>query len=292
MPCLKILFTLHSLLFTCMSFPYHVVDLTHTLDENIPSWTGKCGFHQEIKLDYDEQSSCRPLSKLAADDAVPGASSAQRLSVQKVLEDAHDATTQCASAVELRKRPVSFRVQQLKMHAGIGTHLDAPAHCSLGKATINELDLNNLVAPCVVIDVSARADEHYSVSQTDITAFEAIHGIIEPNSFVIIRTGWDRFWKEPKKYHNNFLFPSISKEAATLLLQRNIVGLGIDTLSPDRPESGYPVHGVILDAEKYIIENVAHSDRLPQKGSWIIALPIKTRNGTEAPLRLIALLPK
>lgn len=226
-----------------MSFPYHIIDLTHTLDEKIPSWTGKCGFHQEVKLDYDPTSD------------------------------------------------ISFRVQQLKMHAGIGTHIDAPAHCSLGKATIEQLNLNNLIAPCVMIDVSAQAHESYTVSLDDLALFEKKQGPIGPNSFVLIRTGWDQFWNQPERYHNNFLFPSVSKEAATFLLQRNIAGLGIDTLSPDRPDSDYPVHAAILGAEKYIIENVANSTSLPPTGSFILALPIKTRHGTEAPLRLVGLIP-
>ena len=227
-----------------MSFPYRIIDLTHTLNESIPSWTGSCGFHQEIKLDYD-----------------------------------------------LTTSDVSFRVQQLKMHAGIGTHIDAPAHCSIGKATVEQLDLNSLIAPCVTIDVSAQAHESYIVSLDDLALFEKKQGIIEPNSFVLIRTGWDQLWNQPKRYHNNFLFPSVSKEAADLLIERRTVGLGIDTLSPDRPESGYPVHATFLGSEKYIVENVANSASLPPTGSFILALPIKTRHGTEAPLRLIALIP-
>lgn len=225
-------------------FPYHIIDLTQTLNESIPSWTGSCGFHQEVKLDYD-----------------------------------------------LTTSDVSFRVQQLKMHAGIGTHIDAPAHCSLGKATIDELDLNNLIAPCVMVDVSTQAHENYLVSLDDIIAFEKKHGAIEPKSFVIIRTGWEKFWQEPKKYHNNYRFPSVSKDAADFLIQRKAVGLGIDTLSPDSPGSGYPVHAAFLGSEKYIVENVANSASLPPKGSFILALPIKTLHGTEAPMRLVGLIP-
>ncbi len=226
-----------------MSFPYRIIDLTHTLDEAIPSWNGSCGFHQEVKLDYNTTNS-----------------------------------------------DISFRVQQLKMHAGIGTHIDAPAHCNLGKKTIDELNLNNLIAPCIVIDVSNSADEDYSLSAEEIELFEKTHSFITPRSFVIVRTGWDRFWREPEKYHNNYRFPSVSQKAAELLIKREVVGLGIDTLSPDRPESGYPVHAAFLGAEKYLIENIAHANLLPATGSWIMALPLKTRHGTEAPLRLVGLI--
>ena len=185
---------------------------------------------------------------------------------------------------------VKFRVQQIKMHAGIGTHMDAPAHCIPGGKTIDELPLEQLVAPCVVIDVSAKAHERYSVSVQDITNFEAQHGKIPKDTFVIIYTGWDQFWNEPEKYRNNLVFPNISIEATELLLERNIIGLGIDTLSPDRPEEGYHVHQLLLGNGKYIVENVANAKQLPPTGSHSLALPIKTLGGTEAPIRVIGMI--
>lgn len=70
------------------------------------------------------------------------------------------------------------------------------------------------------------------------------------------------------------------------------MGLGIDTLSPDRPGAGYPVHQLFLGAGKYLIENVANAVKLPAVGSYILALPLKLLQGTEAPLRLVALINK
>ncbi|MCI5057750.1 MAG: cyclase family protein, partial [Flavobacteriales bacterium] len=110
--------------------------------------------------------------------------------------------------------------------------------------------------------------------------------------FVIIYTGWEQYWGTPEKYRNNYVFPSISKEAASLLLDRQIVGLGIDTLSPDRPEDGFPVHHLILGADKYIIENIANASKLPSVGAHTFALSIKIQGGTEAPLRLVGMFRK
>lgn len=129
--------------------------------------------------------------------------------------------------------------------------------------TIDELNLNDLLAPCLVIDVSAKVHERYSVSVADIEEFEEKHGLIKTGSFIIIQTGWERFWGEPEKYRNNLVFPCVSNAAAHFLLKRNIAGLGIDTLSPDRPEEDYPVHAALLGAGKYIVENIANSAKLP-----------------------------
>jgi kynurenine formamidase len=227
-----------------MKFPYKVIDLTHTISPDAPTWEGDCGFSHDIMLDY---ASC---------------------------------TT-----------PVKFRVQKFNMVAGIGTHIDAPAHCIPGGKTIDGLGLDELIVPCIVIDVSRRANESYLVTLDDIIAFEQSHGHIAEGCLVIIRTGWDQFWEQPEKYRNNLVFPSVINETAQYLLKRGIMGLGIDTLSPDRPDSGYPVHAALLGAGKYIIENVANTGMLPPTGSFVFVLPFKIKEGTEAPVRLIALIP-
>lgn len=187
---------------------------------------------------------------------------------------------------------VQFKVHTISMHAGIGTHMDAPAHCYPNGRTIEQISLTDCIAPYMVVDISAKAKETYLCSKQDILEFEASYGQVQPGHFVIIRTGWDRFWTEPDKYRNNLQFPSISKEAAELLASRDIVGLGIDTLSPDLPESGYPVHQVLLESGKYIVENVANAHLVPPKNSYILALPLPIAGGTEAPVRLVALLQK
>lgn len=183
-----------------------------------------------------------------------------------------------------------FRVMKISMHAGIGTHMDAPSHCIPGGKCITDFDLNEFCVPCIVIDVSDRAHEHYRVTTSDIAEFESTHGLISENSCVMIKTGWSKFWGEPHKYHNNHIFPSVSGEAANLLLQRGATALGIDTLSPDCPERGFKVHRAFLGAGKILIENVANLNNMPSIGAYVMVLPIKVKDGTEAPIRLVGLI--
>ncbi len=183
---------------------------------------------------------------------------------------------------------VKFRVQSIQMVAGIGTHMDAPAHCIPGAATILEIPLQSLITPCRVIDVSDKTHERYCVTTDDIKTFEDEYGMIPKGTLIIIHTGWDQWWDQPEKYRNKLVFPSVSKRAAELLLARDIVGLGIDTLSPDTANSGFPVHELFLGAGKYIIENIANAKKLGAIG-YSIALPIKIQGGTEAPIRLVGM---
>jgi kynurenine formamidase len=167
--------------------------------------------------------------------------------------------------------------------------MDAPAHCFKGGATIDELSLENLVTECVVIKIP-NADEGYCIMPDVVRDFENTHGRIPEHAFVIFATGWSARWTQPEMYRNNLQFPSVHETTAQLLLERNISGLGTDTLSADTGKNGFPVHQAILGAGKYLVENIAHAEALPETGSRVAVLPLKIKEGTESPVRLIGLL--
>ena len=189
------------------------------------------------------------------------------------------------------------RTQQFNIGSNTGTHLDAPAHFEQHAQMIDDIPLDKLIVPACVIDVSSKASEDYRISVDDIIAFEKKHGQISAGSLVIGNTGWHRHWIEPKKYrnldpHNVMHFPGFSLEAAKHLLQRSIVGIAIDTLSPDGADSTFPVHKLLLHAGKYIIENIANIEKLPPIGAYVIALPLKIHDAVEAPMRIVGLVPQ
>lgn len=184
--------------------------------------------------------------------------------------------------------PFLFRVQNMNSRAGVGTHIDAPAHVIPGGATIDQLQVEDLITHGVVIDVSKEANENYMIIPAVIEKFEKENGLIPEHSFVIFYTGWSKYWDNREKYHNGHLYPGVHESTAEVLIQRNVAGLGIDTLSPDNGEDAFPVHGIILGAGKYIVENVANADKLPKTGFKVAVLPTKIKDGTEAPVRLIA----
>jgi kynurenine formamidase len=192
-----------------------------------------------------------------------------------------DCTTDC-----------KFLVQRIETLAGIGTHIDAPAHCFPGGKTVSDLSLETLISPCIVLDLSSEAHADYHITIETIKDFENQHGNIWKETFVIFYTGWDQYWTTPEKYRNDYHFPSVSKEVAQYLVAEEIVGIGVDTLSPDRPESGYPVHQILLSSGKYIVENIANARLLPTIGSYIFAMPLRFAKGTEAPIRLLGMVQK
>lgn len=189
---------------------------------------------------------------------------------------------------------------EMVINTSAGTHIDAPSHFFDNKCTIDILPLKQLLAPVCVIDVSTKAHGDYALSLQDIHAYETAFGKIPKNCMVVGYTGWSRFWTDSKAYRNcdengNMHYPVFSMEAIECLLERGIAGIAIDSFSPELirvSQTSFPIHERLLNAEKYIIENLANGHLLSPKGTYMIALPLKVQKGGEAPARVIGLIPK
>lgn len=184
-----------------------------------------------------------------------------------------------------------------------GTHIDAPIHFAEGRATVDEIPPERLTGPAAVIDVVARCTDNreYEVQVSDLVEWERRHGRIPEHAIVLIRTGWGRYWPDRVRYlgtptpddAQTLHFPGLSAQAAEFLATRRIIaGVGIDTASIDPGRSpDFPVHRILNGANRYILENVAGLDRLPEHGAVLYAWPMKIKGGTGGPVRIIAQLP-
>jgi len=182
-----------------------------------------------------------------------------------------------------------------------GTHLDAPNHFVEGQTSVDKLPLKQLFGPAVVVDVRQQVagNPDYQLMPADITNFEQAHGRIPENAIVFMYTGWDQRWNDYDKYKNAdankiLHFPGFSNDAAKMLVdQRNIAGIGIDTLSVDYGMStDFMVHHISHGKGKFNLENVANLGSIPVAGAFVIVAPIKVENGTGGPARIFALVRK
>ena len=181
------------------------------------------------------------------------------------------------------------RVNEIDMDAGIGTHIDLPSHFSRSDVTGDKTNINHFIGSGVVIDVSNKANCNYIVTIDDIKEFEKKYDLSFYKIFIFFFTGWSKYWHNKDLYINNYKFPSIHKEVASYLVEKRVMGIGVDTLSPDlMSNKGFPVHKILLKNGIYIIENIANLNLLPNSGFTIFALPLKLKNITESPIRLIA----
>ncbi|MDH3733004.1 MAG: cyclase family protein [Gemmatimonadota bacterium] len=185
-----------------------------------------------------------------------------------------------------------------------GTHLDAPIHFSRGADAVDEIPLDRLLGPAVVVDVTDHVTPDYLVSVADFEAFETEHGRIPDGSILLIRTGWSERWPDREAYLGTPLegaaaipelhFPGIAPDAARWLAEnRSIDALGIDTPSIDHGQSAdFETHVVLYGAGIPGLENVTNVGELPETGSYVLALPMKIAGGSGAPVRIVAFVPE
>lgn len=184
-----------------------------------------------------------------------------------------------------------------------GTHIDAPLHFALGRDAADQIPLERLVAPAVVVDVTAAAerDPDYLVTSADVQAWETEHGEIPDGAILLLRTGFSNRWPDAERYLGTaergaeavplLHFPGIDPDLATwLVTNRSIGAVGIDTASVDFGQSTlFESHRILYEANIPGLENLTALDRLPPTGAFLIALPMKIAGGSGAPLRAIAI---
>jgi kynurenine formamidase len=184
-----------------------------------------------------------------------------------------------------------------------GTHLDAPVHFAERGQAADEVPLERLIGPGIVIDVSSRAaaDPDYRLTPADVEAWEKRNGAVPQGAIVLLRTGWSARWPDAKRYlgsdvpgdASDLHFPAYGEAAARLLVERRKAAvLGVDTASIDHgPSQDFPVHRLAAASNVPGLENVARLEELPETGAWVVALPMKIAGGSGGPVRIVALLP-
>ena len=186
-----------------------------------------------------------------------------------------------------------------------GTHIDSPIHFAEGKKTVDQIELSQLNAPGVKIDITAEAnaDRDYQVTVDDIKEWEAANGRIPEWSIILLYTGFGSKWPDKKAYlgtdqrgdeaAKDLHFPGLHPDAAKWLVEnRKFKAIGIDTASIDHGQSAdFKTHVTLMTANIPAFENVANLHKIPEKGFHVIAMPMKIKGGSGAPLRIAAFIP-
>ncbi len=86
-------------------------------------------------------------------------------------------------------------------------------------------------------------------------------------------------------------FPGFHPDATALLIEeRDVTGIGVDTLSLDfGPSTDFATHVTLLQAGKYGLEGIAALASVPPSGALVIVGGPKFMNGSGGPSRVMAL---
>lgn len=186
-----------------------------------------------------------------------------------------------------------------------GTHVDAPVHFAANTQSVDQIPLERLIGNAIKIDVSARAlnEPDYLVSIEDLKGWEEKEQTAIPEgAIVLLETGYSEYYTDRKKYMGTdkrgeeavkeLHFPGLDPQAAEWLISnRSIDAIGIDTPSIDYGQSEFfEAHVALLSQNIPVFENLTNLNRLPPRNFEVIALPMKIKNGSGGPLRIVALI--
>ena len=188
-----------------------------------------------------------------------------------------------------------------------GTHFDAPIHWVSGKDlpnnAVDTIPAAKLVGPAFVLDCSRESakDPDFLLTRKFIVDWEKKHGRITPRSWVLMRTDWSKR-TDPAEFQNydetGQHTPGPDVDAVKFLVgERDILGFGTESIGTDAGQAyhlrpPYPCHSLMHGSGRYGLQCLANLDRLPASGAVIFAAPLKIRQGSGSPLRVLALVEK
>lgn len=174
--------------------------------------------------------------------------------------------------------------------SAFGTRMDAPIHRENGAWAAEAVSPDRLVAPLVVLDVTAQAakDPNYEISLADIADWEEAHGHVPAGAVVIAHSGWKVPLDLPQEPLPHAYF---ARDAVEFLVRaRSVYAIGIDAPNVDAVNAAnMPIRQYLGENHIYSLANVANLNDAPVSGAMIVAGPTVIRNAAGAPVRLLAL---
>jgi len=175
-----------------------------------------------------------------------------------------------------------FAERKITMFSHTGTHLDAPAHILADGWSLDQLAVERFIGPACKIRPAV--EDRGRIELSDLEPYQRL---IAGNEFVLIETGWSRYWGRMEYFQD---YPVLTPAAARWLAGFPLKGLGIDAISIDEAGSrDFPIHRILLGQEWVIIENLTNLEILPDHGFSFAGLPLKIQAGDGSPVRAVAL---
>jgi arylformamidase len=161
---------------------------------------------------------------------------------------------------------------RISLDVHTGTHVDAPLHMMNDGATIESIQIEQLIRPCKVFDLTHLEEK---IQEKDIQ-----HLSIEKGDFVLFKT------KNSFDETFNFDFIYVAQCASRLLAERHIAGVGIDALGIERAQEDHPTHRTLMEKNIIIIEGLRLKE-VPEGNYFMVAAPLKIMGTDASPARIV-----
>ncbi len=170
-------------------------------------------------------------------------------------------------------------ISHLSCCAHTGTHVDAPRHYIERGASVEQLPLDVLIGPALVVEFPKEVD---IITRVHMEAANIPLG----TKRLLCKTRNSRLWKNPR-HAFTLDFVSIASDAATWLVERQIALIGVDYLSVESYHtSDARTHRTLLGAGVVVVESL--NLRNIEPGEYdLTCLPVKVVGSDGAPARAI-----
>ena len=168
-------------------------------------------------------------------------------------------------------------VTHLSAPVHMGTHVDAPDHFLNNGNTVEDIPLDYLVGPVLVLEVPSPE----VITAGDLDALK----IPEGTRRIIFKTSNSEYWKgEQHTFQKNFV--ALGSDAAARLVELGLNVVGVDYLSVAAYNDPVPTHKILLEAGVLIIEGLDLS-RVSAGEYKLYCLPLKIAGSDGAPARVL-----
>jgi len=189
-----------------------------------------------------------------------------------------------------------YYMNRLTMTEHTSTHMDAPCHFVEGAWCVDEIPVRRLYGVAVVMDASRYVSSpNDTITASEIRMWESVTGLRVPRGgILLVYTGWSDYWGLYDSWDEYMEatgggFPGFSEDAADLLLERGVIGVGIDTLSIDpAPSTDFIFHKKLLATNAWALENVRIPREILNSYVFLFVAPMKIDQGSGAPTRIFA----
>ncbi len=190
-----------------------------------------------------------------------------------------------------------FNLKELRVNEHTGTHVDSPMHFSADGMSVDEIPVDKLIVPLVVVDIRAKAaeDADAQVTPDDLRAWISANGDLPAGCCVAMNSGWGDKINDPAFRNPDAAgamhFPGFHLEAAQMLMEEaDVAGIAVDTLSLDYGMSpDFATHYAWLPSGRWGVECIANLDAVPALGATLVVGAPKHRRGTGGPARVFTL---
>jgi arylformamidase len=173
----------------------------------------------------------------------------------------------------------SANVSTIRLGDHTGTHVDPPIHFIEGRGTMDDIPLDALIGPCLVLEYTGdgNIDGEWLAAQRVPPGTERI----------LFKTPNSELWRDVAHPFTRD-FTAVRASAAQWCVDHGVRLVGMDYLSiePQGPEkAGYPTHKTLLGKGVVILEGLDLRGIAP--GAYeLVCAPLRIAKGDGAPARV------